>query len=63
MSDRGHYLIDSPELCDKFTIAHALTLDSLRNAHGKGGEGEGGGGDKTTCRFYYNDGIMSLGLL
>ena len=31
MSDGGHYLIDSPELCDKFTIAHALTLDLLRN--------------------------------
>ena len=28
-----HYLIDSPELCNKFIIAHALTLDSLRNAH------------------------------
>ena len=50
-----HYLIDSPELCNRFIIAHALTLDSLRHAHpGRG---------KTTCRFYYNDGIMSLGLL
>ena len=46
----------SPELWNKFTAAHALTFESLRNAHG-GGEG------KTTCRFYYNDGIMSLGLL
>ena len=34
-----HYLIDSPELCYKFIIAHALTLDSLRKAHpGSGGE-------------------------
>ena len=53
-----HYLIDSPELCNKFFIAHALTLDSLRNAHGWGG-----GVSKTAGRFYYNDGIMSLGLL
>ena len=29
----GHYLIDNPELHNKFTIAHALTLDLLRNAH------------------------------
>ena len=45
----NHYWIDSPELCNKFTVVIAL-----RNVH----RGRG-----TTCRFYYNDGIMSLGLL
>ena len=55
-----HYLIDSPKICNKFTATHALTLELVRNAHGAGWWG---GGAKTTCRFCYNDGIMSLGLL
>ena len=33
-----HYLIDSPEVWNKFTAMHALTLESLRNAH-LGGHG------------------------
>ena len=51
-----HYLIDSPELCNKFTAAHALTLESPRNSYWVGG------GAKPHV-IYCNYGIMSLGLL
>lgn len=45
-----------PKFYNKFIIVHSLTtLDLLRKAH----LGEG----KTTCRFYCNVDIMSLGLL
>ena len=46
-------LTDCPEFCNKFFIAYAPALDSLRKVQ----LGEG----KTTCRFYHNDGIMSSG--
>ena len=48
-------LFSCPKFCNKFVIVHALTLDLLRKAC----PGEG----KTTCRFYCNVDIMSLGLL
>ena len=32
-----HYLIDSPELYNKFIIERALTLDLIRKAQGGGG--------------------------
>lgn len=46
---------DYPEFYNKFIIAYDPTLDSLT----KTDLGE----VKATCRFYYNVGSMSLGLL
>ena len=46
-------LTGCPEFCNKFIIAYAPALDSLRKVHL--------GEEKTTFIFYHNDGIMSLG--
>ena len=56
MSDKDHYLTDRPELCNKFPAAHALILESPRNAYWVGG------GAKPHV-IYGNYGIMSLDLL
>ena len=48
-------LTDCPKFCSKFIIAYAPTLGSLRETDLREG--------KTTCRFYYDVGRMSLCLL